>query len=146
MRLPFTSPPPLDIGHSRVHAERLLIALARRFEKNQSLATEYRDFLSEYERLGHMRPAPTPTNLSEQYVYIPHHGVTRESSLTIHLRVVFNASSATSNGTSLNDHLYASPKLQTDITSIICNGDVTNMCILPTLRKCIDRFASIIAI
>jgi len=56
---------------------------------------------------------------SRQFVYLPHHGVIRESSSTTRLRVVFNASSVTSNGTSLNDHLHSGPKLQTDITSVI---------------------------
>lgn len=35
--------------------------------------------------------------------YIPHHGVYKESSLTTKLRVVFNFSSPSSNGISLND-------------------------------------------
>ncbi|XP_036138475.1 uncharacterized protein LOC118644322 [Monomorium pharaonis] len=66
-----------------------------------------------------MRPSPQPQSETMQCVYIPHHGVIRENNATTPLRVVFNASSATSNGSSLNDHLLAGPKLQTDITSIL---------------------------
>ncbi|CAL1671717.1 unnamed protein product [Lasius platythorax] len=52
-------------------------------------------------------------------VYIPHHPVQREDSLTTRLRVVFNASSVTSTGASLNDCLLGRPKLQRDIAEIL---------------------------
>ncbi|XP_011879464.1 PREDICTED: uncharacterized protein LOC105568410, partial [Vollenhovia emeryi] len=107
VRLPFKETPPLNIGSSRFRAEKLLHTLTRRFHDKPEVAKEYHDFLSQYELLGHMRPAPLPQNQSEQLVYLPHHGVIREDSSTTHLRVVFNASSVTSNGTSLNDHLHA---------------------------------------
>lgn len=74
--------------------------------------------MREYELLGHMQPAQNSEPFN-QCVYIPHHSVFREDSATTHLRVVFNASSATSNGSSLNDHLLAGPKLQTDLPTII---------------------------
>lgn len=66
-----------------------------------------------------MRLAPKSQDSIDQQVYIPYHEVIRESSTTTRLRVVFNASSVTSNGTSLNDHLLLGLKLQTEITSVI---------------------------
>lgn len=119
VRLPFKRGPPIDIGHSKFRAENMLSTLTRKFRENPSFANEYQDFLSEYERLGHMQPVEQFQTQNDQLVYIPHHGVIREGSATTHLRVVFNASSVTSNGTSLNDHLHAGPKLQTDLTSVI---------------------------
>ncbi|XP_011859943.1 PREDICTED: uncharacterized protein LOC105557339 [Vollenhovia emeryi] len=56
---------------------------------------------------------------SSQTVYLPHQPVIRDASATIRLRVVFNASSFTSNGTSLNSHLHAGPKLQSDLPTIL---------------------------
>lgn len=56
---------------------------------------------------------------SNQIIYIPHHAVIREDSITSRVRVVFNASSRTTNGKSLNDHLLIGPKLQTDLPSVI---------------------------
>lgn len=50
--------------------------------------------------------------------YFPHHAVFRESSATSRIRVVFNASSITPFGKSLND-LLAGPKLQTDLAAVI---------------------------
>jgi len=65
-----------------------------------------------------MRVAP-PLPESSQCVFIPHHPVIRDGSSTTHLRVVFNASSITSSGTSLNDNMLTGPKLQTDLAAVI---------------------------
>lgn len=113
VRLPFKKGPPNEIGDSPDLAERLIASL--RFKTNPSLKSEYSDFLSEYEQLGHMRRVSSPLSDS-RCVYIPHHPVIRDSSITTRLRVVFNASSPT---TSLNDHLLTGPKLQTDLAAVI---------------------------
>ncbi|XP_011171556.3 uncharacterized protein LOC105204198 [Solenopsis invicta] len=118
VRLPFKSGPPIDIGTSRDVAERCLKTLLRRLQANFDLKREYSDFLQEYENLGHMRKAPESSE-SSQFVYIPHHPVIRESSATTRVRVVFNASSPTSNSRSLNDHLLAGQKLQTDLAAVL---------------------------
>ncbi|XP_029678862.1 uncharacterized protein LOC115244965 [Formica exsecta] len=119
VRLPFKKGPPIEIGSSRPHAEKLFNLSLRRFCDKPEVAKEYGEFMSDYQRLVHMKPAPAARSQIEQSVYLPHHGVIRESSSTTRLRVVFNASSVTSNGTSLNDHLNAGPKLQTDLMSVI---------------------------
>lgn len=75
--------------------------------------------MHEYEALGHMRRVSANQESQNQKVYIPHHPVFREDSVTTRLRVVFNASSVTSNGSSLNDHLLFGPKLQTELPAII---------------------------
>ncbi|XP_036145841.1 uncharacterized protein LOC118646627 [Monomorium pharaonis] len=119
VRLPFKRGPPIDIGRSRAVAERLYRSLLRRFRLHPELEQEYDQFMREYEQLGHMHGASLSQDASHQSVHIPHHPVFREGSATTHLRVVFNASSVTSNGLSLNDCLYAGPKLQTDLPAII---------------------------
>ncbi|XP_029678572.1 uncharacterized protein LOC115244780 [Formica exsecta] len=119
VRLPFKKCPPIDIGRSRVSAERLYNSLSRRFCSSSDLANEYSEFMREYETLGHMRRVSETQAPLDQCVYFPHHPVFREGSATTHLRVVFNASSVTSNGSSLNDHLLAGPKLQTDLPAIL---------------------------
>lgn len=117
--LPFKKGPPIDIGHSKKQAEKMLNELHRRFQLNKALEAEYGQFLQEYEHLGHMQQASPGETSSAQDVYIPHHPVIRDSSAITHLRVVFNASHLTSNATSLNDHLLAGPKLQTDLSAVI---------------------------
>ncbi|XP_063981500.1 uncharacterized protein LOC135164773 [Diachasmimorpha longicaudata] len=51
--------------------------------------------------------------------YLPHHGVLRPDSTTTKLRVVFNGSSSTSTGTSLNGILHAGGKLQVDAPDVL---------------------------
>ncbi|XP_024878250.1 uncharacterized protein LOC112458723 [Temnothorax curvispinosus] len=119
VRLPFKRGPPIDIGDSYHVAERCLKSLHRRLSNNVELKTEYTEFMREYERLGHMRQCPLSAPFSDQCVYIPHHAVIKDHSVTSHLRVVFNASSPSSNATSLNDHLLTGPKLQADLAAVL---------------------------
>ncbi|XP_068158789.1 uncharacterized protein [Drosophila tropicalis] len=51
--------------------------------------------------------------------YLPHHAVFKPDSTTTKVRVVFNASSKSTNGVSLNDILYPGPVLQSDLTTQI---------------------------
>lgn len=60
-----------------------------------------------------------PESSRDTVVYLPHHPVVKSESLSTKLRVVFNASCATSNKTSLNDHLHTGPKLQNNMMSIL---------------------------
>jgi len=75
--------------------------------------------MKKYEELSHMHRVSESSSPSQQRVYIPHHPAFRADSSTTRVRVVFNASSTTSNGKSLNDHLLAGPKLQTELPSVI---------------------------
>lgn len=117
---PFKTSPPLDLGASRSTS----LAAYKRSEFRlkahpKRKAAEYHDFLQEYEQLGHMRKVSPPDESTQQTLYIPHHAVIRTHSTTTRLRVVFNASAPTSNGTSLNDHLLIGPKLQLELPSIL---------------------------
>ncbi|XP_076626755.1 uncharacterized protein LOC143344514 [Colletes latitarsis] len=78
---------------------------------------------------------PSPIAPPNAY-YIPHHPVIRQTSQTTCLRVVFNASSRTSNDKSLNQHLHSGPKLQQDVIAIlilwrqfqyVCAADIEKM-------------------
>ena len=82
-------------------------------------AEEYRKFMNEYVRLGHIVPIISGESPLSQIYYIPHHAVIRGTSTTTHLQVVFNASYKTSTGYSLNDYLISGPKLQQDIVAVI---------------------------
>ncbi|GFV16947.1 integrase catalytic domain-containing protein [Trichonephila clavipes] len=71
--------------------------------------------MNEYLALGHMREISQKRDDETPNCYIPYHMVTNEKSTTTKCRVVFNASSKTKNGKSLNDVLMTGPKLQTEI-------------------------------
>ncbi|GBM98304.1 hypothetical protein AVEN_7677-1 [Araneus ventricosus] len=94
--------PPL--GESKQIAQKRLDSLIRRLEKNPHMKKLYSEFMEEYETLGHMERVVEDELPSDNY-YLPHHGVYKSGSTTTPLRVVFNASSPSSNGVSLNDIL-----------------------------------------
>ena len=112
VRLPFNERKE-DLGDSRNLALRRLYSLENRFKKQPELRSPYADFLSEYERLGHM------SLLDDKRVsrgfYLPHHAVIKEDSLTTKIRVVFDGSAKSASGTSLNDTLMVGPTLQDDL-------------------------------
>lgn len=119
VRLPFKRNPPINIGESRSIAKNMLFQLEKRMQDKPDHYAEYQSFLKEYEELGHMTKVSSDSRKDTTIVFLPHHAVIRNHSQTTRLRVVFNASCPTSNGTSLNDHLMTGPKLQTDLPSII---------------------------
>ncbi|XP_018377651.1 PREDICTED: uncharacterized protein LOC108770514 [Trachymyrmex cornetzi] len=118
VRLPLKSPATL-LGDSSSTALRCLSRLNQKFEKQLSFCELYKNFLQEYLTLGHMTPAVEPEVRDNPMVYLPHHGVLRDDSPTTKLRVVFNGSSPTSSGVSLNDILYSGAKLQSDLSDVL---------------------------
>ncbi|XP_071629518.1 uncharacterized protein [Temnothorax longispinosus] len=119
VRLPFKNGPPGNIGDTLQRAMLLYKKMESRLLQRPTIANQYHEFLAEYESMGHMKLASACEASLFPPVYIPHHFVLRESSSTTKLRVVFNASCKTSDGTSLNDHLMVGPNLQQDIAAII---------------------------
>ncbi|XP_063989936.1 uncharacterized protein LOC135169130 [Diachasmimorpha longicaudata] len=106
------------LGESRRHALQLLNRTAKKLEANQEYGKLYKDFIREYEDLGHMRRVSEESEPSVSY-YLPHHGVLREDSITTKLRVVFNGSSKTTSGVPLNDIRHAGGKLQTEGSDVL---------------------------
>ncbi|XP_029174701.1 uncharacterized protein LOC114943277 [Nylanderia fulva] len=119
VRLHFKNALPIDIGESLSIARTLYGRLENKLNSKSDLCSLYRDFLTEYEALGHMTRVGESEPTENIPIYIPHHPVIREDSCTTKLRVVFNASCKTRNGTSLNDHLLIGPKLQQDLPAVL---------------------------
>ncbi|XP_065088063.1 uncharacterized protein LOC135709605 [Ochlerotatus camptorhynchus] len=116
VRLPYLDSP-TSLGKSREIAEKRLLHLERKLERNLNLKQQYHSFMREYIDLGHMSLATTP--VSENCVFLPHHCVVKEDSSTTKCRVVFDASAKTSSGKSLNDILLAGPVLQDSLVNIL---------------------------
>ncbi|KAH0812042.1 hypothetical protein GEV33_010749 [Tenebrio molitor] len=81
----------------------------------RELRQPYSNFMKEYLELGHMELVPSGEIDKRNSCYLPHHAVIKDSSTTTKLRVVFDGSSKTSNGLSLNDNLLPGPNLQQDL-------------------------------
>lgn len=110
VRLPFKKSVEY-LGDSKKRATCLIHKLNQRFESNPTYAKMYSDFIKEYALLKHMELVPDTMPEPPHAFYLPHHGVLREISLITKLRVVFNGSSKTTSGLSLNDLLHVGPKL-----------------------------------
>lgn len=115
VRIPFKQTPDV-LGESYSQAKRRFLALEKRLHGNPTYKQLYHDFIHEYIQLGHMSRITAYSNL---HYFMPHHGVFREHSTTTRLRVVFDASAATSNGISLNDLQLLGEPLQGDLISIL---------------------------
>ncbi|XP_075167569.1 uncharacterized protein LOC142239667 [Haematobia irritans] len=116
VRLPFKTNPS-TLGQSFDIARRRLYYIEQKLMKSNQMRKDYTEFMNEYHTLGHMSPLPAID--VAHCNFIPHHGVLKLDSSTTRLRVVFDASCATSNGKSLNDVLCVGPQLQDDIFSML---------------------------
>ena len=136
VKLPFKSEAAKQsLGESRSTALATWQRTEKRLEKDENLSFQYHDFLKIYEQLGHMTAIPKEVAHLNKYIYLPHHAVLRESSLTTKLRVVFNASSLTRSGVSLNDVLCTGEKLQNDIMTVITNWRVFRFVLTADITK-----------
>ncbi|XP_072394953.1 uncharacterized protein [Diabrotica undecimpunctata] len=90
--------------------------------------------MKEYEDLGHMKLNKTKTMNKQEY-YLPHHSVIKEESITTKCMAVFDASSKSSTGISLNDIMHSGPRLQQDLTNILINWRSYNIVYTAELEK-----------
>ncbi|GFS63728.1 uncharacterized protein TNCV_1127721 [Trichonephila clavipes] len=101
VRMPLKNEPNC-LGESRDIALKRLNALWSRLIRDPQYLKLYRDFIHEYDQLGHMKEVVAEHDNSEVAYYMPHHGVLRPEKSTTKLRVVFNATNPTK-----REHPYA---------------------------------------
>lgn len=118
-----------QLGKSKMTALRQFFYMERKMLKDNIFAKNYRDFMDEYESLGHMTQF---SERDEDGYYTPHHGVMSSGKF----RIVFNASAKTSSGISLNETQYVGEKIQKDLALMLINfrrlkygltGDIVKM-------------------
>ncbi|KAL0829413.1 hypothetical protein ABMA28_004186 [Loxostege sticticalis] len=108
------------LGTSKPKAIMQFKQLEKRMAKNNALSNAYCNFMQEYLDLGHMRTAEATDDMTSMPTcYLPHHGVLNMDSTSTKFRTVFNASSKTSSGHSLNDLMECGPNLQQDLQGLI---------------------------
>ncbi|GFU53632.1 integrase catalytic domain-containing protein [Trichonephila clavipes] len=108
---------PSCLGESRQTAIQRLNSLWKRLSRDKEYLSLYEKFLQEYEDLGHMREIKVDG--SGVSFYMPHHGVYRPEKSTTKLRTVFNASSSSTSGRSLNSIQFNGGLVQEDLFSIM---------------------------
>ncbi|GFX94755.1 uncharacterized protein TNCV_1636171 [Trichonephila clavipes] len=107
-----------------------------KFKNNPDFEKQYKEFMNEYKSLGHMSLVNSNTHTSDIYLnFLPHHAVIKPSSTTTKLKVVFDASCKTTNGTSLNSLLGVDPKLRRDIFEILLNFRIPRIVFTADIEK-----------
>lgn len=120
VQIPIKPNPPI-LGETYRAAEGQLNQLMRRLEKSPILNMLYKQFMKEYEQLGHMEVVNTDSNnmkYGSLTSYLPHHGVLKMSSSSTKLRVVFNASQPSTSGTSINDMMMNGGIVQSNLIQV----------------------------
>lgn len=118
VRIPFDEST-RELGNSRTAAMKRLLQVERRLSGDAHLQEQYVSFMREYAEMGHMKRANGDPSSDSLSYYLPHHCVLKESSSTTKLRVVFDASSKSSTGISLNERQFIGPRLQDDLFAIV---------------------------
>lgn len=109
--------PTLVLGDSRRQAVKRLASNHQQLTK-KGTAEKFQAAVQDYLDKGHAEEVPAEEIHNPAY-YLPMHGVSKESSTTTKLRVVFDASARSSNGSSLNDLLWAGPNTYPLLPDII---------------------------
>ncbi|GFU08904.1 integrase catalytic domain-containing protein [Trichonephila clavipes] len=86
-------------------------------------------------QLAHVELVPDSEINNVKCLYLPHHGVVRDTSCTTKLRVVFDASSKTSSGLSLNDLLMVGPRVQPELFPILIQFRIFSVAICADVEK-----------
>ncbi|CAK1601945.1 unnamed protein product [Parnassius mnemosyne] len=121
-------------GRTRDIALRNLYQLEKKFEKDQSLESEYTRVMQEYIELNHLERVPE-NEINNPAVYLPHHAVVRQDKETSKVRTVFNASQKGNNNISLNEELLVGPQLQDDMRSLIMRWRMKRICFVADIQK-----------
>lgn len=109
----------LKLGDSFYSAYKRFQFLERKFSTNHQLFTDYKAFIDEYVKLGHGKYVECNSKEIQKRVFLAHHCVIREEAASTKLRVVFDASSKTSSGLSLNDILLKGFTVQPELFDIL---------------------------
>jgi hypothetical protein len=119
VRLPFRCETD-HLGPSKETAIKRFESVEHKFNKQPKFREQYTKFMTEYLQLGHMEPVRSnfPDNPKHVF-YLPHHAVITGGPNTQKIRVVFDGSSKSANGISLNEILLKGPTIQQDLFEII---------------------------
>lgn len=108
------------LGNSQRSAKACFYSIEKKLQRNPELYVKYKAVFDDHRARKHMvLAAEKPVDDADSY-YMPHHPINTNISGNHQrkFRVVFNASAATTTGTSFNDQQLPGPKLQDDLNAI----------------------------
>ena len=118
VRLPF-KPQNSSLGESRPQALRRFLSLERRLQRTNQF-DDYAKVVTEYFTSGHAERVPGADfkKPASDAFYLAHHAVYKDSA-TMPLRVVFDGSTKTTSGVSLNDQLLLGPTVHPPLNDVL---------------------------
>lgn len=133
VKLPF-KPDALQLGDTRIAAIKQFLSLERRFRRDPKFKEQYHHFINTLLHLGHVElVVPKPTTASA-VCYLPHHGVYKRDKPD-EIRVVFNASSTSTNKVCLNDTLMKGPTIQNELFELLIRFRTHNVAVHTDIVK-----------
>ena len=141
------------LGESRSAAVRRFLSMERSLRAKGKFG-ELSDVVEEYFKMGHAKAVPR-VDLDKpcgDVFYLPMHAVVKESSTTTKVRAVFDASTKSSTGVSLNDQLLVGPTVHPPLVDVLMrfrlyqvalSSDVSRMyraVLLPPCDRDLHRF------
>lgn len=133
VKLPFKNP--INMGDSKAQALRRLFLQEKRLAKDEKLANAYKEFMSDYLKMGHAEEVPFSTRLRNEAFYLPHIPVFKQTADGPKIRIVFDCAAQSSNGLSLNDNLITGENLQRDLFDILCKFRMYKFAIAGDINK-----------
>lgn len=106
-----------QLGNNFGNASRQFFYQEKKRMEDPELNGPYVEYMKEFESSGHM--TEVGASLKFEGHFLPHHGVKRVSSTTTKVRPVFNGSSKTETGISLNQCLCVGPIVQPESLDIL---------------------------
>lgn len=132
----------IDMQNNKNTAMHRLIQLTRRLNKNEKLLERYDKAISEYFSSGVAEKVSENSGYeSNLCYYMPHQAVIREDRETTKVRVVFDASSSSIKGRSLNDNLEAGPNFNEDMLSLLLNFRKEKVALVGDVEKAFLQIA-----
>ena len=125
----------MQLGNSKTQATVRFINTEKSNLK-KGVHPDFQEAVGGYLESGHAEEVPPELFPPSDSFYLPMHGVYKESSSSTKLRIVFDGSASTTNGSSLNQLLHGGPTIQATLTDtlikfrsypIALNADVGKM-------------------
>ncbi|XP_065088020.1 uncharacterized protein LOC135709555 [Ochlerotatus camptorhynchus] len=135
VRIPFKEEVLKKLENNKRTALHRFRLLENRLGRDPKLAIEYKKFMEEYEKLGHMKRIDESEAASGLAYFLPHHPVIREDSSTTKVRVVFDASCKSVSGVSFNDAMLVGPIVQEDLRAITMRSRMHPIMLIADIAK-----------
>ena len=126
---------PSSLVNNYPQAFQRLVSVEKSLKQNPKKAELYQNAMKQYITDGHARETNQEDEKNENTRYLPHHAVFREDKTSTKCRIVFDASSQTPDGVSLNSCLLKGPKLQPDLVHVLIRFRCHRVAIMADIKK-----------